>query len=565
MKKSLISVLLATMLLATTLTACNTGGQTTPTTSKTGNATEASGDESATEGSGDASNADQKIIWAVHNEADSLDPGFTSNTFAAPVLINAFEPLVTYDSENNLIPGLAESWDISEDGLTYTFKLRPDLKWSDGSPLTAEDFAYSWFRVLDPALAAQYSNILTDYIVGAKEFFEGTGKKEDVGIKVIDPQTISLNIMIPTPFYLDLLSMYPYNAVKKDVVEGNADTWAKDAATYVSNGPFKVSKIKLGEGVTLVKNENYWNAENVKLEEIQFRYIPEQSTALTAFESGEIDGIYEVPTDDIPRLKTESEDMYVIPQFATTYFIMNLDKEPFNDPKVRKALSLAIDRDSLIQNVLQNSDLPATGIVAPGYMVEGEDFIDSRPDFDILPEGNLEMAKQLLAEAGYPNGEGFPQVTLSYYTNPIVKKYTEALQQMWKKNLGIDMKIATEEWKVYYDGIKAGNYDIAAMGWGGDYLHPMTFLAGFASDSELNNSKYNNPAYDELLKKINAEIDPVKGADLMHQAESILIGDDHAVINLFYRSRYVMFAPTVEGWFLTPLNNIYFKDAVELG
>lgn len=507
---------------------------------------------------------DQKIVWAVNEEADSLDPGVTSNTFASPVIQNAFEPLVTYDVDNNLIGGLAEDWDVSDDGLEYTFHLREGLKWSDGSDLTAADFEYSWLRVLDRELAGQYSNLLTDYIVGAEEFFAGEAERDAVGITAPDANTFVVKLKTPTPFFLPMLNMYPFNAVKQDAVEGKADTWAKKAESYVSNGAYMVSDISFGKSITLEKNPNYWNADAVKLEEITLRVIPDQSTALTAFESGQIDGVLTVPTDDLPRLKAESDDLYVVPQFGTTYFIMNLEKEPFTNPKVRQALSLAIDRNALIEKVLQSSDEAGTGIVAPGYVLDGEDFTAERPDWGIKPEGDVEAAKKLLEEAGFPNGEGLPAIELSYYTDDTVKKVAEALQQMWKENLGIDMKITTEEWKVYYDGIKTGDYDIAAMGWGGDYLHPMTFLAGFASDSVLNNSKYANAEYDALLAQINSETDAAKGAELMHQAEEILIGSDNAVLNLYYRSKYMMAAPTVEGWFLTPLNTLYFKDAQEV-
>lgn len=519
----------------------------------------ASGEGGST-GGGDA---DQKIIFAVNDEADSLDPGITSNSFASPVIMNAFEPLVTYDAENNLVGGLAEDWEISEDGLEYTFNLREGLKWSDGSDLDSSDFLYSWFRVLDPETAGQYSNLLTDYIVGAADYFEGNASAEEVGISAPDANTLVVKLVTPTPFFLPMMNQYPFNAVKEEVVEGNADTWAKSADTYISNGAFKVSDISFGKSITLEKNPNYWNADSVELEEVTLRLIPDLSTALTAFEAGQIDGISAVPTDDLPRLKAESDDLYVIPQFGTTNYLMNLEKEPFNDPKVRRALTLAIDRSALIEKVLQSSDQPAAGIVAPGYVLDGVDYTEGAPNWGIEPEGNVEEAQALLAEAGYPGGEGLPEITLSYYTDDTVKKTVEALQQMWKENLGIDMKITTNEWKVYYDAVQAGDYDIAAMGWGGDYLHPMTFLAGYASDSVLNNSNYANPAYDALLDQVNTETDPAKAAELMHEAEAILIGDDNAVMNLYHRSRYVMFAPTLEDWTLTPLSTLYFKDAVE--
>lgn len=512
---------------------------------------------------GGSTEADQKIIFAVNDEADSLDPGITSNSFASPVIMNAFEPLVTYDADNNLVGGLAKDWVISEDGLEYTFNLRENLKWSDGSELTSADFLYSWFRVLNPETAGQYSNLLTDYIVGAADYFEGTVEKDAVGISAPDANTLVVKLITPTPFFLPMMNQYPFNAVKESVVEGNADTWAKNADTYISNGAFMVSDMSFGKSTTLVKNPNYWNADNVTLEEITLRVIPDQSTALTAFEAGQIDGISAVPTDDLPRLKAESDDLYVVPQFGTTNYLMNLDREPFNNPQVRRALTLAIDRTALVEKVLQSSDQPAAGIVAPGYVLDGVDFTEDSPNWGIVPEGNVEEAQKLLAEAGYPGGEGLPEITLAYYTDDTVKKTVEALQQMWKENLGIEMKITTNEWKVYYDAIQAGDYDIAAMGWGGDYLHPMTFLAGYASDSVLNNSNYANPAYDALLAEINSETDPAAAAELMHQAEEILIGEDNAVMNLYHRSRYIMFAPTVENWTLTPLSTMYFKDAVE--
>lgn len=530
------------------LSGCSTGG----------------GGNNSDDGADSGSDVDQKIIFAVNDEADSLDPGITSNSFASPVIMNAFEPLVTYDADNNLVGGLAEDWEISEDGLEYTFNLREDLKWSDGSELTSADFMYSWFRVLDPETAGQYSDLLTDYIEGAADYFEGTVDADEVGITAPDANTLTVKLITPTPFFLPMMNQYPFNAVKEDVVEGNADTWAKSADTYVSNGAFMVSDMSFGKSTTLVKNPNYWNADSVTLEEITLRVIPDQSTALTAFESGQIDGISAVPSDDLPRLKAESEDLYVIPQFGTTNYLMNLEKAPFDDPKVRRALTLAIDRNALIEKVLQSSDEPAAGIVAPGYVLDGVDFTEGNPNWGIEPDGNVEEAQQLLAEAGFPDGEGLPEITLAYYTDDTVKKTVEALQQMWKENLGIDMKITTNEWKVYYDAIQAGDYDVAAMGWGGDYLHPMTFLAGYASDSVLNNSNYANPEYDKLLDEVNSETDPEKAVELMHDAEAILIGEDNAVMNVYHRSRYVMFAPSLEGWTLTPLSTLYFKGAEEV-
>lgn len=503
---------------------------------------------------------EQKLTFALQNEPDGLDPGVTNNSYASPFLCNVFEGLITYDIDNNLVPGNAESWKISDDALVYTFKLRDGLKWSDGSNLTAEDYIYSWKRVLNPKTAGKYVDMLTSYIKNAKEYYEGTCDEKDLGIKAIDSKTIEITLNAPTPFFMDVLSMWVYDPVKKDVVEAAPDRWAQDAKTFTSNGPFKISEMNFGESVVLVKNENYWNAENVKLEEITFRYILEQSTALSAFEAGEIDGSREVPPADLPRLKAESDSLQIVPSFGTTYYLINNKVKPLDDVRVRKALNLALDRTDLIENVLQSTDEIASSLVSPGYMINGKDYTEGRPNHDITPNANVEEAKKLLADAGYPDGKGFPVLKFSYSTNPIFKKTVEAMQQMWKQNLNIDMEISTEEWKVYYDNVQAGKYNIAQMGWGGDYLHPMTFLPLFVTDGTNNNSFYSNTKYDELVSKAQSETDAVKAAATMREAEEVLMAD-YPFLPLFHRSYTFLMKPSVKSWGLTPLNSLYFKEA----
>ena len=332
------------------------------------------------------------------------------------------------------------------------------------------------------------------------------------------------------------------------------------AETYISNGPFKVTDMKLGESVTLEKNEYYWDAENVKLDKIVFRYIKDQATALTAFESGEVDGIRSVPLADIPRLKQESDDYYIIPSFSETYYLININKEPYDDVRVRKALNLAIDRDALINNVLQSADIPAFGLVPEGYVVDGKDFTEGRGNFDLDAKAKVEEARELLAEAGYPDGEGFPTMELAYYSDPQVKLIVETLAQMFKDNLGIDVNISTEEWAVYYDNVKAFKYDVAAMGWGADYLHPMTFMSLFYTTDLNNLPKYSNPEYDDLINQAQAEQDPVKAMKIMQDAEVILI-NDYPFLPLYFRANSLMMDQRVQGWYLTATNSLMFKDA----
>lgn len=503
-------------------------------------------------------NTVQEITFVLSNEPDGLDPSITSNSFASPIIRNCFEGLVIVNGDNELVPGIAESWESSEDGLTYTFHLRPNLKWSDGTPLTSRDFIYTFNRILKPETTAQYVDFLTDYIIGAKEIFE-TGEGT-LGVEAPDDSTLIIRLIKPAPYFVDMLDMWVYSPVQEKTVEAKGDKWTLNPESYISNGPFKITEMKLGESVTLEKNEHYWNAENVKLNKIIFRYIKDEATALTAFESGEVDGIRSVPLADTPRLKMESEEYHIIPSYSTTYYLFNCTKAPYDNPKVREALNLAINRQSLIDNVLQGSGFVASGLIPPGYSVEGKDYVEGRGDYGILPEGDIEKAQKLLAEAGYPNGEGFPTMELSYYSNPQVKSVVESLAQMWKQNLGINVNISTEEWSVYYDHVKASQYEVGAMGWGADYSHPMSFLPLFQTGDANNNSGYSNSAYDALVEQAQSERDPKKAIEIMRSAEDLMM-QDYPFLPLYYRSTSLMMKDYVQGWSMNAMNTLYFGNA----
>jgi oligopeptide transport system substrate-binding protein len=510
-------------------------------------------------GAGGTAQSAQKIVFALQNVPDVLDPGITSNSFASPFLLNIFEGLITYDKDNNIVPAQAERWSISGDGTVYTFNLRRGLKWSDGSPLTAQDFVYSYFRVLDPKVASNYSVMFTDFIKGAAEYYGGTGSRDQVGIAAPDDNTLVLTLKGPTPFFLGILGMWTFSPVKQAVVEREPERWTLGASTFVSNGPFKVSDIRLGESVTVVKNENYWNAASVRLEEIQFRYILEPATALTALEAGQIDGLRTPPASETSRLKSSSDAYQSVPSFGTTYYLINRNVKPFDDVRVRRALSMAIDREEIIANVLQSSDTPAFGFVSPGYVLNGRDFREGRPNYGLSPKANVAEARRLLAEAGYPDGRGFPTVQLSYYTDRNVRSIVEVLQQMWKQNLNINCEISTQEWAVYYAGVQRLDYEIGAMGWGGDYLHPVTFLNVMTSGNPSNYTSYKNAEYDALVAAAQTEVDPARAVEIMQRAEDLAM-NDIAILPLYHRSVIFMMAPHVKGYYMTPLSHLYFRD-----
>ena len=507
----------------------------------------------------------QTVKFALQNTPDGIDPTITNNSFASPIIVNTFEGLVTYSTtDGSLIPGQAERWDISTDGLTYTFHLRPGLKWSDGTPLTAKDFVYTAQRILTPATTAQYVNLYTDYVVGAQELYDDPTKTDGLGIKATDDNTLVITLKAPTPYFVDILSMWAWYPVQKATIDANGEQWTNKASSYVSNGPFMMTEINLGQSYVMAKNPNYWDAANVKLDSLTFQMIPDSTTALTAFQGGEIQGQYTVPAASIPQLKAADSGLVVTPAYATTFYDINNKKAPYDNKLVRKALNLAIDRNALINDVLNNGGTPAYSLVAPGYIVNGKEFSDGRSTFGLGPTADATAAKQALADAGYPDGKGFPTLQLSYYTNDTAKLMTEAIAAQLKANLGINVEISNKDWAVYYDDIKAGNYDVGAMGWGADYFHPMTFLPLLLTGDANNNVFYSNPAYDKLVQQAQTETDPAKAMTLMQQAES-LAAEDYPLIPLFFRSNMMMVSPNVKGVYRDVLSNLYFRSAYVTG
>ena len=503
----------------------------------------------------------QEIIFALQNEPDGIDPSVTNNSFASPFMANCFEGLVTYDTvTGDLIGGLAESWDISEDGTVYTFHLREGLKWSDGSTLNANDFVYTIQRILKPETTAQYSYLVTDYIAGAEECFAGTGSPEDVGVKALDDNTLEITLKTPAPFFINVLTMWTFSPVNQATIEANGDSWTASADTYVCNGPFMISEINMGESIVLVPNPYYYDADKVKLQKITFRYITDPSTALMAYEAGEIDGSRTIPGSDYSRLKMEGAGVVSVGAYGTVYYNINCEKAPFDNVLVRKALNLAVDRTALINDVVQVEAEPAYSAVSPGYVVNGEEFSQGRSTFGLSATADVEAAQAALAEAGYPNGEGFPEVTLSYYSNDSVKKVVEALAEMLQTNLNITVNIVNQEWSVYYPDVQAGNYEICAMGWSGDYVHPMTFLSLNVTGNLDNISRYSNPEYDALVEQAKSETDEVKALEIMRQADN-LAASEYPTLNLYYKVNTMLLKDYVQGYYLNPTDILYLKNA----
>ena len=528
-----------------------------PTTEAATTAAEAEGNAESEAPAGDVA---QEITFVLNNEPDGIDPTVTNNSFAVPFLMNCFEGLVTYDANGEVVPGNAESWESNDDMTVYTFHLREGLKWSDGSPLTAKDYVYSALRVLTPATTSQYVNMISDYVVNGQEFYDGTASAEDVGIKAIDDNTLEFTLKDPCAYFIDLVSMWVYWPVQEATIEANGDKWTNQADTYICNGPFKITQMNMGESMILEKNENYWDAENVALEKVTLRYILDVSTALTAYENGEVDGVRTIPSSDMARLQAENAGVKTVPSYGTVYYDINCSKEPYNNPLVRKALNLAIDREALINNVAQVDAQPAYSFLSPGYVVDGKDILEGRSDFGLSATADVEAAKAALAEAGYPDGEGFPTVQLSFYSDDNVKKIAEAIKEMWEQNLGISVEVSSADWAVFYSDIQSGNYEVGAMGWSADYVNPMSFLPLLYTNDVTNNSFYSNQEYDAIVDQIKTEKDPAKSAELVKQADE-LVSADYPVMALYYKANNYLIKDYVQGVYMTSSAGLYFKDA----
>ncbi|QCX33088.1 peptide ABC transporter substrate-binding protein [Caloramator sp. E03] len=509
-------------------------------------------------GSKGASNANQTLVYNLGTDSETIDPALNEAVDGATVIANAFEGLTRIGDDNNVKPGVAEKWEISADGTVYTFHLRKEAKWSDGKPVTAKDFEYAWKRALDPKLAATYVFFLTDNIKNAQEYYEGKAKWEDVGIKVKDDYTIEVTLKVPTAFFLQLLAMPIYMPLRQDAVEKGGEQWTQSGDTYIGNGPFKMVKWTHNDSMEWEKNENYWDAKNVKLSKMTWVMVNEASSALTSWEKGEIDVIETVPSAEVPRLTKENK-LQIYPELGTYYLYFNTKKAPLDNPKVRKALTLAINRQAIIDAVLKTGQKPAYAQVPYG-ITESDGKSDFREKGGDLFKEDVQQAKQLLAEAGYPDGKGFPEMTYLYNTSEAHQKIAEMIQDMWKKNLGINIKLANQEWKVFQKTRQNGDFEIARGGWMADYVDPMTFIDMFMSDNGFNDGKFTNAQYDQLLKQAKSTTDLAKRDQLMHDAEKILM-DEQAVCPIYFYVSNMCVKPWIKGVYKTPLATVYFDHA----
>ena len=506
---------------------------------------------------------------------ETLDPALNAAIDGGNTLITIEEPLLIIDENNEVQPGQAESYEVSDDGLTWTFHMRDGLKWSDGSDLTAADFEYSFKRLASPDTAAPYAETVVGMIDG---YQDAIGNPDADGNTTTDPdwdalnvhasedgKTLTVQLSYPCSYFDKLASFVATSPVQQATVEANGDAWCTEPDTYVCNGPYMITEWTPSERIVLSKNPYYvggWDSSKIVSDTITLLLLEDSSASYAAYNSGEAQLVKDVPTDEIPSLTRAEDggDFYLDEIMGTYYISLNDQEEPFTDVRVRKALSLAIDRDYVANTIMQGIYTPATALVGPGIVDENGYFMDNanggEPYISDDYEANLEEAKSLLAEAGYPDGEGFPTITYSANDSGYHIPVAEYLQQAWGE-LGITMNIDKVEWSSFIPMRRAGDYDISRNGWSMDYNDPSNMLELFTTNNGNNDGKYANPEFDQVIEDSRVA-DKTTHFEKLHEAEDILM-NDAACIPVAYYNDFWLQSPSLKGTWHSPYGYWYLQ------
>ncbi|MNO70943.1 Oligopeptide-binding protein OppA precursor [compost metagenome] len=545
MKKSKSLLLLLTLVLAvgTLLSACGSNNNKNSASNGGNNTSNSanSGEEKLA--------ADQTLKINMSAEPPTFDPAQAQDSQANTVLKTMYEGLARMNDNGDPEPAAAEKWDV--DGTKYTFHLRKDAKWSNGDPVTAKDFAFAWERVLSPKTdpAPPYAYQLY-YIKNAQEYNEGKITDfSQVGVKVVDDYTLEVELVSPAPYFLGLTSFYTYYPVHQSVKDDAK--WAVDASKMIVNGPFTLTSWIKGQTIEVTKNENYWGKDDIKLSKISMSLVNSGATELASYKNGELDRSGhpngEIPTDQIPIVKQELKDEFKVKGIASTYYYQfNLTAKPFDNAKIRKAFAMTIDRQAIVDKVTLGGQLPAFGFIPPGIKGVNDEYRNEVKD-DYFTE-NVEEAKKLLEEGMKEEGyTQLPEITLIYNSSEAHKKIALAVADMWKKNLGVDVKTENQEWGVFIENRQNLNYQVARAGWTADYNDPMTFLDMWTSNSGNNTIGFKNEEYDKLINEAKSSEDNAKRNENFKKAEELLVKDTIGIMPIYYYTNVALEKPYLKG------------------
>ena len=588
MKKTL-SLLLSLVFVVSLLAGCGNPGTTTATPTPDANP-ETSGTPAPEGTPAPSAGGPFEITLNIASEPQSIDPALNSAVDGAIMLGHMFEGLMKWKDSGvetpgsdgtctnaELTEGQAESYEkvVNDDGtVTYTFKIRSDARWSDGKPVTAGDFVYSWQRLVTPETAADY-NYMIDSVVNANEIMAGDMDPTELAVSAPDDSTFVVTLTSDLPYFLEVCAFPATFPVRQDVTtkeDGTPnDQWTFDVASYLSNGPYKLTAWNHNSEIVMEPNEQYYDVANLGPDKITFKLMDDQNAMLSGFNSGELDFIEDVPQAELPDL-IASGDLKIVDYIGTYYVCYQTQKAPFDDPRVRQAFTLAVDRTFIVDKVTQAGQVPANGFVPAGvydaagstgddFRTVGGAYYSIEGDADYSYEANCEKARELLADAGYPNGENFPVVEYLYNTSDAHKAVAEALQNMWETELGVKVTLNNQEWAVFLQTRKDGNYSIARNGWIADYNDPMSFLDMWLTGGGNNDAQYANADYDAKIQEAKNTTDPAARMKLIHEAEDIIMGQDWALNPLYFYTQKYMLSDRVGGMFYTPLGYFFFSYA----
>jgi oligopeptide transport system substrate-binding protein len=473
----------------------------------------------------------------------SLDPSQITGVPEHRIYRALFEGLVGMDPKTNkAVPGIAESWTLSNNNSVITFKLRQGVVWSDGTPITAQQVVESWLHHLNPTTASNYAYMMGMVVKGAEDYNENDGRPEDVAIRAVDDRTFEVTLVGPTPYALDMMAHYAFSPLPMHAIKKFGNEWTRPA-NFVGNGPFILQDYTPNSQVVVTPNDKYWDKANVFITKITFLPTDDANTMHQAFKNGEADWSTNIPLAMIDTVKLD-KDYHVSPQLGTYYYyINNRDNPILRDVRVRKALSMAFDRQELIDKVVKGGQIPATGMSPPmnNYVpAEGNGY-------------NIAEAKRLLAEAGYPDGRGLPTFEIVYNTLDSHRIIGEYLQEAWKNNLGFNTALQNMEWATYLDYRKTPAMQLARAGWIADYMDPQNFLDLLISGGGNNDGHYNNPEYDRLVRQASTMPDGPERNAIMRQAEDQAITRDQAMIPIYYYvSQNMINLDKWDGWYMNP-------------
>ncbi len=492
-------------------------------------------------GGGGGGGSHKSIAYNLEDTVKDLDSATTTDSVSTEILLNVMSGLYRLDANTKPVPDMAEGVDISKDGLNYTFTLRDGIKWSNGDPVTSHDFKYAWLRALDPKTASIYAYIISTFVKGADEYNTGKGSPEDVAVETPDDKTIKVTLLSPAPYWLGLTSFFTYLPQQQKFVEQQGDNYANGVDNLLYNGPYKMTQFNPTSGVTVVKNENYWNADNVDIAKLDGRIVKDYETAANLFESNQLDETDIQGSDLVNQYKGKPE-LVTITEFATGYLTFNMAKVPlFKNENVRRAVQMGFDRAAMNYKLLNNGSEPATGLVPDG-IAGPDDKTFREAEGPTMPKYDPEKAKELYKKGTDEVGEN-PEIELLTYDDSESRDLATFMQSEFKK-MGMKLKVKVQPFSQKLKLEEDGDFQLSNQAWIADYDDPMTFLDLFESSSSYNTSiagGYKNDQYDKLIGDAKKETDAAKRMNMLLQAEKILVEDDAGVAPWrFYGAAYLV-------------------------